>query len=190
MARVLNKVVHSNCSVLPLQGDVLEKHYKLLFLDVGLMNAISGTSWDWLQHCSDDKLINEGVIAEQFIGQHLLESASSFNNRELNYWLREGRTGNAELDFVVAIGGEIVPVEVKAGASGSLRSLHQFMAEKNARIAVRFDANLPSLQTIQAKAIVGREEKLVEYQLISLPLYLVERLGGILDAVTNRGSVV
>lgn len=46
-------------------------------------------------HMADRVLINEGVIAEQFIGQHLLDMLSKSPNRELNYWLREGRSSNA-----------------------------------------------------------------------------------------------
>ncbi len=42
MARVISKVVHSHCSGLPLQANLEEKVYKLLFLEVGLMNAICG----------------------------------------------------------------------------------------------------------------------------------------------------
>lgn len=45
MARVLSKVVHSHCSGLPLQADSEEKIYKLIFLYVGLMNAICGLNW-------------------------------------------------------------------------------------------------------------------------------------------------
>ena len=53
MARVLGKVVHSHSSGLPLQADLSEKVYKLLFLDVGLMNAIAvltgGISPGWMR---------------------------------------------------------------------------------------------------------------------------------------------
>ena len=51
-------------------------------------------------------------------------------NRELTYWLREGRANNAEVDYVAEFAGRIVPIEVKAGRTGTLRSLHQFAAEK------------------------------------------------------------
>lgn len=120
MARVLAKVVHSHCSGLPLQADLEEKVYKLLFLDVGLMNAVCGLGWNTIARLDETKLINEGVIAEQFIGQHLQDLLSGSPNRELTYWLREGKSANAEVDYVVALEGKIVPVEVKAGTSGSI----------------------------------------------------------------------
>lgn len=182
MARVISKVVHSHCSGLPLQASLEEKVCKLLFLDVGLMNAICGLNWRTLSQFDDLKLVNEGAIAEQFVGQHLQALLAESPNRELTYWLREGRSANAELDFVVALEGQIIPVEVKAGASGSMKSLHQFMAEKQAPFAVRFDAGLPAISTINAVVNSDNQRKDVSYKLVSLPLYLVERLGVVSSA--------
>ena len=121
MARVLSKVIHSHCSGLPLQADIEEKVYKLLFLDVGLMNANCGLGWNTISQIADTQLINEGVIAEQFIGQHLQDMLAGSPNRDLTYWLREGRSSNAEVDYVIALDGKIIPIEIKAGATGSLK---------------------------------------------------------------------
>ena len=176
MARVLSKVIHSHCSGLPLQADIEEKTYKLIFLDVGLMNAICGLGWNSISTMAETQLVNEGAIAEQFIGQHLQDILSGSSNRELTYWLREGRSTNAEVDYVVALNGRIIPIEVKAGASGHLKSLHQFVGEKGAPLAVRFDTGLPLTQTINTRIRKGEKTIDVDYKLISLPLYLVERL--------------
>lgn len=179
MARVINKVIHSHCSGLPLQADIEEKVFKLLFLDVGLMNAISGLNWHVLSQLDEMKLINEGAIAEQFIGQHLQGLLSETPNRELSYWLREGRSANAEVDFVIALQGQILPIEIKAGATGSMKSLHQFMGEKQQKLAIRFDASLPTDYEINTTIRKRNKTKQVSYQLLSLPLYLVEKLDGI-----------
>lgn len=180
LARVLSKVIHSHCSGLPLQADMQAKIYKLIFLDIGLMNAICGLNWNSIARVPDSALVNEGAMAEQFVGQHLLELLADTPNRELNYWLREGRSNNAELDYVIAVNGRIVPIEVKAGATGSLKSLHQFVGEKLATeaspLAVRFDSNLPGRQTVRTRIKKGDRGRDIEYQLLSLPLYLVERL--------------
>jgi len=176
MARVIGKVVHSHCSGLPLQADLEEKVFKLLFLDIGLMNAICGMDWRSISQMDDKKLINQGAIAEQFIGQHLQAMLSDKPNRELNYWLREGRSSNAELDFVIGLGGSIIPIEVKSGATGTLKSLHQFMGIKQAPVAIRFDTNLPSVHQVDTVISVKKQRRQIKYQLISLPLYLVERL--------------
>jgi len=77
----------------------------------------------------------------------------------------------------------IVPIEVKAGASGGLKSLHQFVAEKGVQLAVRFDAPPPSIQTIRTNARRGGMQTAVTYRLLSLPLYLVERLPSVLASL-------
>jgi uncharacterized protein len=179
MARVISKVVHTHASGLPLQADLDEKVYKLLFLDVGLMNAICGLGWKTLSKLDDIQLVNEGAIAEQFIGQHLQELLAENPNRELTYWLREGRASNAEVDFVMAFESRIVPIEVKAGGRGSLRSLHQFVGEKHVPLAVRFDSNPPSMQTVSATIQIGDRAADVKYRLLSLPLYLVEKVADV-----------
>lgn len=176
LARVVSRVVHSHCSGLPLQADVEDKVFKLLFLDIGLMNAICGLDWRVLSQLGEDRLINEGAIAEQFVGQHLQSLLAGSANRELTYWLREGRSANAEVDFVVAFNGMILPIEVKSGATGSMKSLHQFMGEKNQNLALRFDAALPELFNVDAKIMNKKAAQSVHYRLLSLPLYLVERL--------------
>lgn len=186
MARVIDKVVHSQCNGLPLQANLDEKVFKLLFLDVGLMNAICGLGWDAVQGQTDVQLVNAGAGAEQFIGQHLQYLHADRPNRQLTYWLREGRASNAEVDYVAAFSGCIVPVEVKAGRTGTLKSLHQFVAEKHARFAVRFHTEQPEIQTVRALARRKTGSQAVQYQLLSLPLYLVERLPHFIDALSAR----
>lgn len=39
----------------------------------------------------------------------------------------------------------MIPIEVKAGKTGTLRSLHVFLREKNRTFALRFNADPPSL---------------------------------------------
>jgi predicted AAA+ superfamily ATPase len=190
MARVLSPIFHCHCNGLPLQAEIQEKVYKLLFLDVGLMNTLCGLNWRSFSERDDVQLVNEGAVAEQFIGQHLLDLLANSPNRMLNYWLREGRSNNAEIDYVIALGGQIVPIEVKSGGSGTLKSLHQFMGEKTAPLAVRFDANPPSLQQVEAIIHKDGARETVTYDLLSLPLYMVEWLPEILaqalDTSTQR----
>lgn len=79
-----------------------------------------------------------------------------------------------------------MPLGVKAGARGSLRSLHQFMAEKHAPLAIRFDINPPSQQTVAATVQTAKGTVKVEYELVSLPLYLVERTADVVSAASGR----
>jgi len=106
------------------------------------LNAICGLGWKTLSKFDDVQLVNEGAIAEQFIGQHLLELLAESPNRELTYWLREGRSSNAEVDFVMAFEGQIVPIEVKAGGraacdpciNSSARSMYRWLLDSTATL--------------------------------------------------------
>jgi hypothetical protein len=63
--------------------------------------------------------------------------APAFENLQLFYWAREARNANAEVDFVISRNHENLPVEVKAGKTGTLRSTFQFLLEKRRKRAVR-----------------------------------------------------
>ena len=148
------------------------------FLDVGLWGAAQGAG-----DLADPRArrADEGCLAEQFVGQHLLMSQPSHRRPELYYWLREARSGNAEVDFLTTVAGAtIVPIEVKSASAGSLRSLQQFVLDRGAKLAVRLDANLPSVHTVEAQARRGSTLHPVRFQLLSLPLYLAGHLGRIL----------
>jgi len=79
------------------------------------------------------------------------------------------------VDFLIQSKNLIIPVEVKSGKSGSLKSLQQFMYEKKAKKALRFDLNLPTRVRTQHKLSTVDQVSSLEYELISLPLYLVEQ---------------
>jgi predicted AAA+ superfamily ATPase len=143
-------------------------------MDVGIVNFICGGRWDDISLAGQQVLVNEGPLAEQFAGQHL-----AYRDRrkpELHYWLREGRANNAEVDYVISDGMRILPVEVKAGARGTLKSLQQFVLEKGSETAIRFDLNPPSKMMVDAKARQGESVVNIRFQLLSLPLYAIEAL--------------
>ena len=108
------------------------------------MNRACGIDWMMLEKMDQTRFVNEGVMAEQFVGQHLLYRRNGLERPQLAYWLREGGKNNAEVDFAVSEGTDIFPVEVKAGASGSLKSLRELILAKHYGCAVRYDSNPPS----------------------------------------------
>lgn len=148
-ARIACPVVHSDSNGIPLGAEERPSVRKLLFLDVGLMNYANGLTWTRLSDMDDIALVNEGSIAEQFVGQHLFFRRGDFEEPRLNYWLRECAKSNAEVDYVVEDGSVVMPIEVKAGAAGSLRSLWQMTADKHLDQAIRFDAGRFSRQTVR-----------------------------------------
>ncbi|NOR11506.1 MAG: DUF4143 domain-containing protein, partial [Desulfovibrionaceae bacterium] len=128
-------------------------------------------------------LVNEGGIAEQFIGQHLIEISEGLEQPSLHYWLREKKRANAEVDYVIAAGGRILPIEVKACTSGSLKSLQQFAFSKNTKLAIRFDLNPTSIQQVEHTIRTATGNKQVRFTLLSLPLYGVQEL----KRITSNG---
>lgn len=177
-ARICHQVFHSHCSGIPLTADINENVYKLLFMDVGMTAYLTGMDWIALQRLDEQALVNEGKLAEQFVGQYLI---NPFEPPRLTYWLREVKSANAEVDFMTASGNQIVPIEVKAGKSGSLKSVQQFALNKNANLCVRFDLNPPDISQLTHAARVSDGSVPVSYTLLSLPLYLVEELPRLLN---------
>ena len=114
-----------------------------------------------------------GNLTEQIVAQQLRIATGGFGREgQLFHWRREGgRSG--EIDYIVEINGTIVPIEVKSGSSGSMKSLHQFMYDKQLPLALRLDRNPPSMQTMQIRTTQGND---VRYQLLNLPYYLVWKL--------------
>jgi len=172
-AQVVLQAFHSDADGIPLAAQIDDRIYKLYLIDCGLLNSLSGVRKLSIEEIRQHSFINEGKLAEQFIAQHLIRLGSHSVRPRLHYWLREKKQHNAEVDFVVQIGTSVVPVEVKAGESGRMRSLIQFVAQKKTSIAVRFDLAPPSIQQL-SHGLHGTSN--INYNLISLPLYAVEQL--------------
>jgi len=125
MARIITRVPSASPSGLPLQATSSARKTKAIMLDVGLWQHLSGVSIDTEYSRGDLLDIHRGAMAEQFAGQEMLVSL----NTDLHYWARKARGSTAEVDYLVVIDGAIVPVEVKSGASGRLRSMHLLLKE-------------------------------------------------------------
>lgn len=183
-ARICHQVKHSHCTGLPLAAESSETVYKLIFMDIGLVNHICGCDWRTIAALDDRQLVNEGGLAEQFIGQHLIDISGGLDKPSLHYWLREKKSSNAEVDYVIGIKGRVLPVEVKSGTSGSLKSLQQFVYGKDANLAIRFDLNPPSLQHVENTIRTAHGNQKVSYSLLSIPLYGVQELERIVHATS------
>ncbi len=118
-------------------------------------------------------LINQGGIAEQVVGQLLRTIEPFYIEPALFYWLRDETGSNAEIDYLIQHGNKVIPVEVKAGSTGSMKSLHVFMELKNYQLAARVNADLPSKHQVSVKSRTGKE---VRYTLLSLPFYLIGQM--------------
>lgn len=175
-ARVCHQIKHCHCTGIPLAAESSDNVYKLIFMDIGLASHICGCDWRTMAAFDDRQLVNEGGLAEQFIGQHLIDISGGLEPPSLHYWLRERKIANAEVDYVIALDRRILPVEVKAGTSGSLKSLQQFAFSKNTKLAIRFDLNAPDIQQVEHTIRTATGNQRVSFTLLSLPLYGVQEL--------------
>ena len=174
LARVIHIIRHSSANGIPLAAEESEAVYKLHFLDVALVYQSLGLE---IITMDDAETVLEGRIAEQIVAQEMLSDGLPFARTSLHYWLREQRTSNAEVDFVVSVHNEIIPIEVKAGKSGKLKSLHIFLAEKNRKRAVRFWAKQPCMDDLtQTVTFSAKDQRTIQYRLLNLPLYLSGQL--------------
>ena len=123
LAGIVRKVSSANPVGLPLGASASPAVFKAIMADIGLMQALSGMAVDQEYARNDLLQIYRGAMAEQFVGQEMLISQQG----ELFYWDRQAKSSMAEVDFLAVVDGNIHPVEVKSGVSGSLKSLHLYL---------------------------------------------------------------
>ncbi|MDM8535638.1 AAA family ATPase [Desulfobacterales bacterium HSG17] len=120
MARIIYKIPSTPLVGLPLGALASDRKFKALIVDIGLMQYLCGLNISEEIYKKDLLNIYNGALAEQFVGQELL----AYNDNQLYYWARDAKSSNAEVDYLFQNSSEIVPVEVKSGSAGRLKSLH------------------------------------------------------------------
>jgi uncharacterized protein len=171
-ARVLLPCYHSDANNVPLMGESDLSIQKLYFLDVGLMNCLMRLDIEAIDQEFENKFNTKGILSEQFVAQHLAYIRGEGAQPELFYWLRDKGSQKGEIDFLLQVGQQILPVEVKSTKAGHLKSLFYFAKEKKKKRAIKISLDIFSEQEISHK-IEGRETTL---NLRSLPLYAVESI--------------
>ena len=158
-ASVIQKVRATAAAGRPLGAGVADKVFKYLFLDIGMAQHLCGASPRDILQERDLLKTWRGALAKQFVGQELLAQRSGSENGRLYYWARTKKSSSAEVDYVlVDDSGKIVPLEVKSGPAGRLRSMHLFLQEhESADMGLVFSTANVSV--------------LPEQKLVFLPLY-------------------
>lgn len=157
-AYLLHRVHATTATGFPLDATLNEKKFKFAFLDVGLITRINQLSAPLLLG-DDPMLINRGALTEQFVAQELLAYAPDYEKTKLYFWARDD-FGTAEIDFVLPIGSHIVPIEVKAGKTGTLRSLKVYQNSHHQPLGIRLSTSPLSR----------------ENNILSIPLYLISEI--------------
>ena len=178
-ALLLSLVYPTTSAKLPIMPE-LQKSPRLQLLDTGLMNYASGMQKEIIG-TTDLNNVYQGTVIEHLIGQELL--ASNYNALSaLNFWVREKPTSTAEVDYVITHEGKLIPIEVKSGKEGKLKSLHLFMDESPGKIAIRLFAGELSI----SKIVTPNGKK---YNLLNMPYYLVSQLPKYIDWLNKDSSL-
>lgn len=175
-ARLAHKVSRSLGNSVPLESEVQDKSFKQIFLDVGLASRALGSISPFIKNQM------QGAISEQIVGQMLRCSFPFFLEPMLYYWQRDENGSSAEIDYLIESNQKIIPIEVKSGSTGSLKSLHSFMFRKNGKIAVRINNDVLSMAEVSVMVENGKQ---VNYKLLSIPFYLVGQLYKLLDTLIS-----
>ncbi len=159
MAGIVTRIKNTSGAGLPLELNAKNNYFKTIFLDIGLMHCALGIH----QEIAKEKeltAIFKGAVSEQFVGQELIANQPVYTKPSVYYWVREERNSQAEIDYLISKDSAILPIEVKSGPTGRLRSLDLFLKTFNYKTGYKIS---------QAKYLDGNP-------VISIPLYGIEAL--------------
>ena len=169
-ALVLTRANRSPGNAVPLGVGEDARNFKAFALDIGLAARQLGLQPAALKLPLDARFIaDRGGFCEQFVAENLKCAMPEHLAHTLYHWERMKAGAEAEVDFLVQVGPSVVPLEVKAGKTGSLKSLHQFLIEKETSFAVRVNGDKPSFVETTFMDVHG---KVHPFRLLSLPFYL------------------
>ena len=143
LAGIIVPVMSTSGNGLPLDAEINEQRVKYLFLDSGLLLSIlqlDGASSQQLIELimtgNPQDLVNKGNITEMVAGLEMLHYKEPIQRQKMYFWEQSGKS-IAEIDYLNAFNEVIVPIEVKSGTQGGMKSLWLFMREKGLSFAIR-----------------------------------------------------
>jgi predicted AAA+ superfamily ATPase len=136
-AKIIMRIDCTRANGIPLGGDINAKDNKFMFFDTGLYLYETGLNLsEWIND-PPEKFVNRGKLAEMFVAHELKKAGTPLDDNALYYWHRDNKNSNAEVDFVVQYKNAPLPIEVKSGVKGAMKSLRILMNEKSFSLGVR-----------------------------------------------------
>lgn len=128
---LVHKVYRVTAPSIPLKAYEDLKAFKLFLADVGLLGC--------MVRLNQSVLLNGNELFKEFKGalteQYVLQQLKTVKGVDTYYWTND--RGNAEIDFLIDTGNEIVPIEVKAETNLKAKSLKTFCEKYNPKMAIR-----------------------------------------------------
>lgn len=166
-AKIIQLIYPSTDLEVPIKPNI-KKSPRLQFLDTGLINHDLKIQTELLA-LDDLSTSYKGAIIPHIITQEVL-SLNTINNHKPHFWVREKAQASSEVDLVVQYQDKIIPVEIKSGSTGTLKSLHEFIERTNHHYAIRMYAGSFNIE----EHSTPKEKK--PYKLMNLPYYLGTKL--------------
>ena len=154
-ANIIHSIRYSSGQGIPIGAETDFDTFKVIYLDVGLCQAILGSDVSVWFLKPLESFENRGEIAESFIGQELICYASPNSKAEIHFWKRKEKNSSAEIDYLSQRGEFILPIEVKSGHGSTLRSLHLFLeSHPKSSLAIRFSTlNYSMFNTLDSRPL-------------------------------------
>ena len=137
-AGIVKMVQYSAGNGLPLGAEVNNKFRKYNYLDSGLMLRILDMEMGSARPLTElilagaaEELVNKGQITEMVAGWEIVKSLSPRTEHDLYYWENIIDGSTSEVDYLLAQDLQVVPIEVKSGIIGKMKSLRLFMRRKH-----------------------------------------------------------
>ena len=175
-ARIIQLIYPTTDVEVPIKLD-LKKSPRLQFLDTGLVNNELNIQSDMLA-MKDLNNAYKGAIIPHLITQEIL-SLNTTKAKKPNFWVREKKQSSAEVDLVLQHDNLVIPIEVKSGKEGKLKSLHQFIEKVDHPYAVRMYAGEFTIE--EHTTTSGKD-----YYLMNLPYYLGTKIKEYLTYFTTN----
>ncbi|MFC3560161.1 ATP-binding protein [Pedobacter jamesrossensis] len=160
-AKIVRLIYPTTDQDVPLKAD-LKKSPRLQFLDTGLVNYALGIQTELLG-MSDLSSSFKGALIPHLVTQELI-SLEQISSHKPYFWVREKSQSSAEVDLLYVYKNLVIPIEIKSGATGSLKSLHQFIDTSAHHYAIRIYGGVFKLE----RAITPSQKP---YLLLNLPYY-------------------
>ena len=171
LAGLVHPVVHTAANGLPLGAEENDRYTKYLFFDLGVMQTMLGIPAADMLTSNEVDFVNKGGASEMFAGLELIKYSDCFTKAESHYWQRPEKKSQAEIDYICAHGGKVLPIEVKASTQGGMQSLWIFLREHKLHNAIR-----TSLENFGQIYYYDKEDKEAERHVEIIPLYALSNL--------------
>tara|TARA_R110002049_G_scaffold258433_3_gene434179 strand:+ start:4905 stop:6281 length:1377 start_codon:yes stop_codon:yes gene_type:complete len=157
------QIIYPTTNVQPPTISDVKKSPRLQFLDTGILNHSLNIQGQMLGKSDLCDTFN-GAIIPHLVTQEL-QSLNKLSSYPPQFWVREKRQSSAEVDLIYTYQDKVIPIEIKSGSKGTLKSLHQFIERAGHPYAIRLYAGEFKIE--KAKTNSG-----YEFFLMNLPYYL------------------